>query len=302
MDHYGTQAAIAANLPISLKTIGTALREPGYGAEVSDRLRVIARNAVEEIDPFPLPLHFNLTRKSFSLLKKRPGSPELRDRINEIEGTLSAASYTSAFDNAGKCYLLALTAISRGLHHGTNATWFGGKRLEAIQDAQSWCLEGRKYVEAPAADLTDEELINRKKLDYALFSNWLIAVASESKFKSGRSKEVTHGILKDADVVGVLKRFLEENKFLWQAAANGLELTSTLGSPDEDMLYFYDRLTALDPGFTSFDYSPGEVPAISNEPGMKRFHDKFRASLHKPLVPATPKKTKKAKRAKPRER
>jgi hypothetical protein len=43
-------------------------------------------------------------------------------------------------------------------------------------------------------------------------------------------------------------------------------------------------LKKLDPGFQSFDYSPGEVLAISAEPGMKWFSERYRDRLHKPIV------------------
>jgi hypothetical protein len=62
---------------------------------------------------------------------------------------------------------------------------------------------------------------------------------------------------------------------LWQAAVNGLELASRLKASDNDMLFFYTELLRLDPGFERFAYSPGEVVAIKDEPGLAYFRERF---------------------------
>ena len=54
---------------------------------------------------------------------------------------------------------------------------------------------------------------------------------------------------------------------------------------EDDALYFYGKLMDLDPGFQSFDYSRGEVPALSEVPAMKWFCDRFRDTLHQPILP-----------------
>jgi hypothetical protein len=119
-----------------------------------------------------------------------------------------------------------------------------------------------------------------KRLERVLFNNWLVAIAAQPKFEIGRSRAETDKILREAGVLKRLKEFLEENPFLWQAAWNGLEIASTLKSADDEMLFFYNKLKALDSGFQSFDYSPGEVPSISDEPGMAYFNNRFRLKLH----------------------
>jgi hypothetical protein len=78
-----------------------------------------------------------------------------------------------------------------------------------------------------------------------------------------------------------LKELMIKFPYLWQAPFNGLEQASSLRK-DEFALWFYNKLKWLDPGFQDFDYSPGEVLAISAEPGMAYFNAKYRDKLHIP--------------------
>lgn len=51
---------------------------------------------------------------------------------------------------------------------------------------------------------------------------------------------------------------------------------------DSYALWFHRESTRMDPGFQDFDYSPGELVAISVERGMAYFHSKYRDQLHTP--------------------
>jgi len=103
-----------------------------------------------------------------------------------------------------------------------------------------------------------------------------------SCFRIGRTIREALELLRDRSALAAVRQFLADNPYLWQAAYNGLELASAFES-DVDALWFYGELKRLDPGFQSFDYSPGEVPSLSNEPGMAWFCRRYRKQLHVPV-------------------
>jgi hypothetical protein len=278
----GSWAKVADEVGLCDRKIRAIVNNPGAAARVSQRTRYEIERARERSQPFPLVEHMRLAREAMLPLKQRPGSEDLRKRIVEIEGMLQDYRPPSLWAAASRCYLLAFTAMSRGLHHNNQHNWFGGPLAwrQAMSDAEKWCAEGRRIIARKELDMNEDELPMISRLEYGLFNNWLIAIAGQAKFKLGRSREETERILRDADAIKALKSFLKENPFLWQSAWNGLEIASTLKGDDEEMLFFYNELKRLDSGFQSFDYSPGEVPAISQEPGMAFFCERFRNRLH----------------------
>jgi hypothetical protein len=197
--------------------------------------------------------------------------------------------------SASKSYMLGFTAMSRALHHNDQHNWFGGRKEwpRAMIQAEQFFDRGQITIAKAPNDCPHDEKHLLAKLDHVLFNNWLVAVAAQPKLGMGRSREETDGILREARVLSRLIEFLQENPFLWQAAWNGLEIASTLRGSDNEMLSFYNKLKELDSGFQSFDYSPGEVPSISDEPGMAYFCARFRDRLHvdnpEPIKPSNKK-------------
>jgi hypothetical protein len=68
-----------------------------------------------------------------------------------------------------------------------------------------------------------------------------------------------------------------------QAAWNGLDLAEEIKTKESDeiAIVFYERLKAINPGFQSFDYKPGEVGSLTEE--MPHFSMRFRKAHHKDL-------------------
>jgi hypothetical protein len=277
----GTWPAVADDVGASDRRLRDIVRIPGEGARVDKRLREDTRLAYLRKNPFPLPEYMLYARDELVVLKAWPGSAELRRRIIEVEGMLARHSPDSVWDDASRDYLLGFTATSRATHHHNQDNWFGGRKgwKSAIEEAEAFHWKGhQKIVHALSAPLprTDQEILRR--LDQALYNNWLCAVGEQMKF--GRSRVEVRNILEKAQALESLKQFLEDNSYLWQAAANGLEIASSIESSDEWMLYFYNKLKEIDPGFQSFDYSPGEIPALSAEPELANFCARFRNELH----------------------
>jgi hypothetical protein len=144
----------------------------------------------------------------------------------------------------------------------------------------------RGMLDADQALVTDLTADDRKMIQALrpfLLINWLDLIIGQAKKGYKRTSEEGVELLRTRDALQTLRGFLEHNPFLWQAAFNGVETASTLKS-DDDALWFYERLESLDPGFRSFDYSPGEVPSISAEPGMAYFSQRYRQRLHRPII------------------
>jgi hypothetical protein len=286
----GTWEKVEQETGLTARRARTFINIPGKGATASPRTRRDITRARERREPFPLVEHMRLAREAMVPLKQWPGDEGLRKRIIEIEGMLHDHHPKSIWGKASRCYLLGFTATSRALHHNNQHNWFGGPSqwCQAINEAERSYEEGRAIIGQGSHDLSEIDVL--KRLDYALFNNWLVAIAGGAKMRGGRSRDETNRLLLEANALSALRQFLEQNPFLWQAAVNGLELASTLAlsakSQDEmqhyerEMLYFYEELKRLDRGFQSFDYSPGEVPAISKEPGMAYFSAQFRNRLH----------------------
>ena len=214
--------------------------------------------------PFPLPPFMVTTREDLSKLKEFPGTRDLMRRIIEVEEMLVTRSPRSWLEDAGTDYLLAFTAMSKGLHHGDKGDWFGGRGawLGWMQSAESLFLSCHLKVGKFLLDTTlcpmDKEVL--EKLGYAAFNNWMCSIAGQVKY--GRPRADVETILFQNIALEHLKRFLEENPFLWQAASNGLEIASRLRAnanwrqyfknnqkADSWMLYFTTSLRNWIPAF-----------------------------------------------------
>ena len=221
-----------------------------------------------------------------------PGSDRLEEVLIKIDGLLRLAHPQTSVDRVSMKYLRVLNLMSKGLHHGGNASWFGGLAAskQALGDAETECEAAmREADEALLTNLATEERNVIEQLRPFLLINWLQLIAEQAKLNFQRTPAEAEKLLRERNAIQSLRSFLERNPFLWHAAYNGLEIASTL-KLDGDALYFYGKLTELDPGFRSFDYSPGEVLAISAEPGMTYFSQRHREKLHQPIIRKTAKR------------
>lgn len=282
----GQRKKLVARLGRSTRAIQGYMNTPGKGATISLTMRALIDNEHESLRPFPLPDDLRIAHNVLVRLKANPGSAELRDYLIMMEGLLLRAKPSIA-EAACITYMLGMLNWSKAFHHGRKATWFGG-----MNNWKAYALQAEHEFEAArefADKAQDAELAAAEKelilqLKPTIICNWFGVVAEQAKRGYRRSFPEVLELLKERKCVELLRSFVEDNPYLWQAIFNGLELSSWFQSAP-DALWFYDHLKNADPGFQSFDYSPGEVPSIAKEPGMKWFHDEFRDRLHVPTNP-----------------
>jgi hypothetical protein len=256
------------------------------GHEPSATTGALIDENYERIVPFPMPSDLRAIRAELVEAKAEPGRRRLEIVLMKIDALLRLAHPRNCVDLLSLRYLTVLSLMSKALHAGTNPTWFGGPPAwkQALADAEDECeLAMQEADDALLTDLTPEEREMIEKLRPFLLINWLQLIAEQAKLNYKRTQADAEKLLRERNAIQSLRNFLEFNPFLWQAAYDGLEIASTL-KLDDDALHFYGILKNLDRGFSSFDYSPGEVKAISAEPGMAYFSQKYRAKLHKPII------------------
>ena len=241
------------------------------GVNVFAKTKANIDDVHDEVCPAPLPDSYRRARKSFIRLKASPGSNELRDRIIEIEDWLKDIHPQSIWEKTSRLYMLAFTAISRGLHHGGNSLWFGGNFGVALKGAQNYLEEALALTAgAKTSGLDQDEMSKLKRLEPFIFINWAVVVGEQAKLGYCFSLSEAEQMLLNANIFNRLRKFLKDNRFNWQAVYDGLEFASRFNIEPE-MEFFYAKLVQLDRGFVSLDYSPREVPALSKEAGMANF-------------------------------
>ena len=281
----GSRRAVEIDTGVTEKVQQNVVNEPGY--QVSAATRKLLNEAHERRRPFPLPEMFRLARKKLTELKARPGSRELLEEIVKMEGFLHLSRSRTPLEAIALGYLRVLYLMSKALHHNKAAEWFGGRSAwkAFLAEAEIECERALGLADEHLARVDvkpdDRDMIER--LRPFLLINWLQLVAEQAKARYKRTPEEAERLLRDRNALKALREFLEQNPYLWQVAYNGLETASILKS-DSDALWFYERLKDLDPGFQSFDYSPGEVVSLSDEQGMAYFCQRYRERLHKPIT------------------
>ena len=286
----GKQELVAKETGVEERVLRHVANDPGY--PMSETTRALINENYDRVVPFPMPPDLRLFRKELVEAKADPGSDKLEEVLIKIDGLLRLAHPQTSVDRVSMKYLRVLNLMSKGLHHGGNASWFGGLAAskQALGDAETECEAAmREADEALLTNLATEERNVIEQLRPFLLINWLQLIAEQAKLNFQRTPAEAEKLLRERNAIQSLRSFLERNPFLWHAAYNGLEIASTL-KLDGDALYFYGKLTELDPGFRSFDYSPGEVLAISAEPGMTYFSQRHREKLHQPIIRKTAKR------------
>jgi hypothetical protein len=278
------QERVSKETGLDQRVLRHIMNDPGYTTSTSTQALINLN--YDRIVPFPMSEEFRLFRKELTEAKAEPGGQKLEDALIKIDGLLRVGRPQSAVDMVSLTYLRVLNLMSKGLHHGTRATWFGGPLAwkQFLSQAEDECQRGMLDADqALVTDLTAEDRKMIEQLRPFLLINWLDLIIEQAKKGYKRTNEEAVELLRKSDALLALRGFLERNPFLWQAAYNGLETASTLKS-DNDALWFYERLVDLDPGWQSFDYSPGEVVSISVEAGMAYFSQRYRQRLHRPII------------------
>jgi hypothetical protein len=154
-----------------------------------------------------------------------------------------------------------------------------------LQDAQRDAESAIKLADQML--LIDPDNRDVRHLRAILCVNWTQIIQEQVKAKfpnlNGHVMSVTEmrTLFREKDALRQLKEVVENFPYLWTAAYNGLEQSSML-QDDSHALWFYKELKRMDGGWQDFDYSPGDLLAISKEDGMTYFHIKYRDQLHIP--------------------
>jgi hypothetical protein len=268
------------------------VNEPGYAARIERCTQVAIDTAYKELNPIPLTEWDRIARNIWVDLKKDPGGDKLRDFLVMLEKYLEGGrpKTASAFEKVSAGYMDAVVVqMSKALHYGTKSSgWFGGPPAwkAALLKAEQGCERNIRLTDQALLDagLSPEERKMLGQLRALLLVNWIAAVLEQAKRGFNRTLDEVVALLQERRALQSLRECLAQHPYLWQCAYNGLDTASICHEQDEDMLFFHGHLTRLDRGFESFDYSPGEVPSISAEPGMKYFRERF-PHLHKPNNP-----------------
>lgn len=185
-------------------------------------------------------------------------------------------------------YMRVLANFSKAHHSAKKASWFGGAETWPLwfQKAESIASDAIALAdEMLASEIDPEKRSETLRLQTLLFVNWVQIIQEQAKagYKGAdgvvRTPESSVSFFRANNVLGKIRKFLEAHPWIFQLAVNGLEIASTCES-DDNARWFYGELKKCDPGFADFDYSPGECPSISAEPGMFWFATKYREQFH----------------------
>jgi hypothetical protein len=261
---------------------------PGAGATMRQHSREKIAGVHEECRPFPLRDEFLSSARSLYVdLKAKPGLPPLRKYLITLDGFLKVDP-ADEVQLVQYLYMRTVVSGSKALHHGGNANWFTNEdlpRSKHLQDSQAHSERGMEVADEILRKHPEYEDI--RHLRGLLFINWSQTILEQAKAnwpdRNGRKRSLVglNDDFRQNDVINTHKRILADFPYLWQAAYNGLE-HSCVVRQDDDALFFHSELKRLDAGWQDFDYSPGEVLAISAEKGMSYFHNKYRDKLHIP--------------------
>ena len=284
-DITGSLAKAAERAGLTERHARRLVKEPGRGALVQENTRQQLAAALEEVSPFPLTLSsLKYGRSLLITLESNPGSNPLRDFLCSYGELLNNQEPDDDHKRIQFGYMRMMIATSKAMYHGGKVSWFH-PRSEHLRNAQ-------KDAES-AIKLADQMLLNDpdnkdvRHLRAILFVNWTQIIQEQVKAKfpnlSGKVMSVTEmrRLFRETKALGQLKKVVENFPYLWTAAYDGLEQSSMM-EDDSHALWFHRELTRMDPGFQDFDYSPGELVAISAEHGMTYFHNKYRDQLHTP--------------------
>jgi hypothetical protein len=261
--------------------------EPGFAKRVRSVTRERIAEVHEERRPFPLSDYLRKAREVLTELKASPGSRRLENYLITLDGLLNAHDPSDQTLLLEYKYMRMMVCMSKALHRGSRSKWFGGRKewAEHLHVAQANAEEGMKIADAILEQNPGDERVAH--LRGFLFINWVQINQEQTKagYKNLSGEVMTvaekEKLFRERDALATLQALMIQFPYLWQAAYNGLEQASSMRE-DDYVLWFYNELKRLDPGFQDFDYSPGEVLAISAEPGMAYFHAKYRDQLHVP--------------------
>lgn len=243
--------------------------KPGYVCRETTHQKVMEKYSAELNQPELLDF-VSVWREELIKAKRRPGSGELMRHIQVTKGMLKLASSTDPLEQLHLSYMRLLTHMTAALQRGSAGNW-PWKTDEELIAAEQEGEQGRKLIElCDTLPLKPEGRKNVHWLRPIIFLNWIQAVVEQQKLGYLRTPDEVADVLRSADVIGMIRATLKDNPFFWQLVYNGLELASTLRD-EAAAREFHGALVKLDPGFSSFDYSPGEVVSIRREPGMSYF-------------------------------
>lgn len=276
-DELGGYKRLAHRVGLSPKRVKDLTEVPGEGAKVRDFTAQRIVSEYHTMRPYPLKPWQRVFRDELVEAKAEPGSMKLLVKIQQIKGAVSDSYPSCTLGKFGNNYLMYLACFSHAFHHsnspnfGTESEWRAYSKA-AEEELSAGLLIIRQLLKDPPPDANQEQL---ECLEEIFFSNLMITVFFRSQHKHARSMDDVLKYLREQDAVGKLRKFLKSNPYLWQAAYNGLEFSSRLHADDATMFWFYYRLCENDPGFTDFDYSPGEVASINAEDGMAYFRSRY---------------------------
>jgi tetratricopeptide (TPR) repeat protein len=267
------------------------LNEPGVASRAKSSTRKAIARAAKRLLRFPLPEHLRALRDKLVRLKEQPGSEEFEEFLTIVHGLLRSAEPRTSSKIATHAYVLGMILMSMALHHKNRSSWFGGrdKWKAYLQEAEEQFERSIRAADEGLRSADEDDRTALARLRPFLFINWIATVVEQAKRRYRRTLVDAHKLLESRNALDELSDFLDKHPNLWQAAWNGLDLASELFKDDEKALSFYKHLKAIDPGFKSFDYSPGEVQSISKE--MPYFSQRFRDKLHEQIATDDEKKS-----------
>ncbi|MFG1187886.1 hypothetical protein [Xanthobacter aminoxidans] len=273
---------------------GRRLRNrPGQAGRAKPYTRNLICQAYKRLVPSPLSPHLREAHEELVELKRKPGSEALRRFLEINDGVLDDVLRENHPEDGLRrleyFYFRLLVSFSMAIHGNRQATWCGGRFSHHLIVAQTAAEKGIVLADRLLqSEVHDGEATGRVKRLRALLVINLFQIYLE-QYKRGypnaAGQVVTCDQLKaqflEQDALGKHWALVEEFPYLWQAIYNGLEQASFL-EVEEPALRFYRKLVELDPGFQDFDYTPGEVDALSKEKQMAWFCERFRSTLHTP--------------------
>jgi hypothetical protein len=267
---------LAERLRIDPRTVKKRLADGKMTRSLRRKIRAATRHERETL----VSEVGNIILENYREHKDKYLYPDEYDLLRFIEDHLVIVDFLrsqNAYEKAEFMYILGHLNYSRAFHgHWVNRV--GGKALRAsAQEAfRIYNDEAPKLVRGTdLQDLTEEQASRRSS-----FLDLLELNAMETKWQMAKHRHVSlQECLKWLDEQNVLGRLraaslVPHNVGVWTIPHNGLIFASQLNRVEE-MKFFYGKLVEVQPGFSDWDFSPGETQTLRQDDDLEAFRQAF---------------------------
>jgi hypothetical protein len=278
---------IARRAKIDPRTVRKHAEEGTMTASLRKKLRPLTRQSqkslVSEVG--------NIILENYREYKDRhlhPCDDDLLQFIDDHLIIIPRLQWENEYEWSELQYVLAHLFYSRAFHgRWNNRDVDGEARNVAASEAENLYTTAAQMVRS----LDPLSLTDQQKANQTAFAELLDLNAMETKWQKAKrprwgskddlqarrlSRSRCLDELDAQDILGRLRAALStpHNAGVWTIPHNGLVFGSLLNRY-EDMKFFHEKLVEVQPGFRSWDFTPGETPTLRSDDDLANFRQAF---------------------------